>query len=106
MTEPASQLLLIGESFSPWTKKARWALEQCDHSYDYKEYTPALSEPALRLRLRKLKGTVSVPLGPAMQSCWHNRELAREFKDLLGWRNRSGASDITSYSQFKLLTDN
>jgi len=55
-------LLLIGESFSPWTKKARWALEQCELSYCYKEYTPTLSEPGLRLRLRQLTGEVSVPI--------------------------------------------
>lgn len=54
--------LLIGESFSPWTKKARWALEQCDLAYDYQEYTPTLSEPALRWRLRQWTGSVSVPV--------------------------------------------
>ena len=53
---------LFGESFSPWTKKARWALEFCGLAYDYKEYTPTLSEPRLRLRLRQLNGPVSVPL--------------------------------------------
>lgn len=57
-----SQALLIGESFSPWTKKARWALEQCGLTYDYQEFTPTLSEPRLRLRLRQLSGTVSVPI--------------------------------------------
>ncbi len=55
-------LLLFGETFSPWTKKARWALEYCDLAYDYREYTPSLSEPGLRLRLRQMTGTVSVPL--------------------------------------------
>ncbi len=54
--------LLIGESFSPWTKKARWALEQCGCAYDYKEYTPTLSEPGLRWRLRQCSGKVTVPV--------------------------------------------
>jgi len=54
--------LLIGETFSPWTKKARWALELCGLKYIYKEYTPTLSEPALRWRLRQLSGSVSVPV--------------------------------------------
>jgi len=55
-------LLLIGESFSPWTKKARWALEYSGLVYDYKEYTPTLSEPGLRWRLRQFGGVVSVPV--------------------------------------------
>ncbi len=56
------QALLIGESFSPWTKKARWALEHCGLTYDYQEYTPTLSEPALRWRLRQWSDTVTVPI--------------------------------------------
>jgi len=56
------RLLLIGESFSPWTKKARRALEYCELDYDYKEYTPTLSELGLRKRLRQWSGTVSVPV--------------------------------------------
>ena len=59
---PQTQLLLVGESFSPWTKKARWALECCELAYDYKEYTPILSEPGLRWRLQQWSGTVSVPV--------------------------------------------
>lgn len=57
-----TQPLLIGESFSPWTKKVRWALEHCGLAYNYREYTPTLSEPALRWKLRQWSGTVSVPV--------------------------------------------
>ena len=57
-----TNLLLIGESFSPWTKKARWALEYCNQAYEYKEYTPTISEPGLRLRLKQWSGSVSVPV--------------------------------------------
>lgn len=60
--KPQAQLLLIGESFAPWTKKARWALEQCEIAYNYKEYTPTLSEPGLRWRMRQWKQPVSVPV--------------------------------------------
>ncbi len=59
---PQTQVLLIGESFSPWTKKARWALEYSGVAYDYQEYTPTLSEPGLRWRLQQWSGTVSVPV--------------------------------------------
>ena len=54
--------LLVGESFSPWTQKARWALEHCGVRYRYAEYTPTLSEPGLRLRMRQWSGSVSVPV--------------------------------------------
>lgn len=70
MTLPG-QLQLIGESFSPWTKKARWALEYCGLAFDYKEYTPTLSEPALRLRLKQWRGPVSVPLAFAGDETIH-----------------------------------
>lgn len=55
-------MILIGESFSPWTKKARWALEQCQVDYEYREYIPTLSEPGLRFRMRQWSGAVSVPV--------------------------------------------
>lgn len=57
-----TKLLLIGESFSPWTKKARWALEYCGLHYKYQEYTPTLSEPWLRWQMRQWSGIVSVPV--------------------------------------------
>ncbi|HEY5851005.1 MAG TPA: glutathione S-transferase family protein [Lysobacter sp.] len=54
--------LLVGESFSPWTQKARWALEACGVDFGYREYTPTLSEPWLRWRMRQWSGSVSVPV--------------------------------------------
>lgn len=59
-TSPAA--LLVGESFSPWTQKARWALEHCGLPFGYREYTPTLSEPRLRWRMRQWTGAVSVPV--------------------------------------------
>ena len=79
--EPGQRLpLLIGESFSPWTKKARWALEYCGVVFDYQEYTPTLSEPGLRLRLRQWRGPVSVPvlfaLGTVIRGSWDIAQYA------------------------------
>jgi glutathione S-transferase len=56
-----ADLLLVGEGFSPWTEKARWALEHHGIAFDYDEYTPLMSEPWLRIRARRLRGPVSVP---------------------------------------------
>lgn len=59
-------VILVGEGFSPWTEKARWALEHHGLAYRYVEYTPLVSEPWLRMRARKWRGPISVPylLGP------------------------------------------
>ena len=77
--------LLIGESFSPWTKKARWALEYCDIDYDYQEYTPTLSEPGLRWKLKQLTGSVSVPVlfmnGQVFRDSW---EIAKHANKVAG----------------------
>jgi glutathione S-transferase len=53
---------LVGESFGPFTQKARWALEYAGVAHRYQEYTPTISEPGLRWRLRQWSGSVSVPV--------------------------------------------
>lgn len=62
MKHARNEILLVGESFSPWTQKARWALEYCGIAHRYEEYVPTLSEPGLRWRMRRWTGTVSVPV--------------------------------------------
>lgn len=80
--ESEPRILVIGESFSPWTKKARWALEYCGLRYDYQEYTPTLSEPGLRWRLRQWRGSVSVPIAFAgkqlLRGSWEIAEYANQ----------------------------
>lgn len=41
---------------SPWSEKARWALDHHRIEYALKVFTPMLSEPALRWRLRRTRG--------------------------------------------------
>jgi glutathione S-transferase len=47
--------------FSPWSEKARWALDH--HHVDYREapFMPVFGEFALRLRMRKPFGRITVP---------------------------------------------
>ncbi|MBX3225214.1 MAG: glutathione S-transferase [Labilithrix sp.] len=59
MTNP--DLILVGEGFSPWTEKARWALDHHRLRYRYEEYTPLVSEPWLRIRANRPSGVISVP---------------------------------------------
>ena len=48
--------------FSPWSEKARWALDH--HRVDYREapFMPVFGELALRLRMRKPVGRITVPV--------------------------------------------
>ena len=47
---------------SPWSERARWALDHHRVPYVKKTYTPMISEPALRLKLKRLGGRVTVPI--------------------------------------------
>ena len=71
--------------FSPWTKKARWALDHCEIPYYYKEYTPTLSEPGLRRRLRQWSGKISVPIlfsdRQVLRDSWEIARYANERAD-------------------------
>jgi len=53
---------LLGIPYSPWSEKARWALEARKVPYAPVLYQPLLGEPALRWKLRKFTGRVSVPV--------------------------------------------
>lgn len=52
----------ISLAVSPWSEKARWALLHHHVEFQEEDYTPGVSEPLLRLRLRKLTGKVTVPV--------------------------------------------
>jgi glutathione S-transferase len=53
---------LLALPFSPWSEKARWALDARGVPYDYRRYQPILGEPALRAKLRRARGPVTVPV--------------------------------------------
>ena len=49
-------------SFSPWSERARWALDHHGIAYRQVEHVVMLGEPLLRLRLRRLTGRLSIPI--------------------------------------------
>ena len=53
---------LLGLPYSPWSEKARWALDARGVPYRDVTYAPLVGEPALRLKLRRWRGPVSVPV--------------------------------------------
>lgn len=53
---------LIGLPYSPWSEKARWALEARHVPYTFVPYAPIVGELKLRRLLRQWTGRVSVPI--------------------------------------------
>lgn len=49
-------------SYSPWSEKARWALDACGVEHRRRPYQPLLDELMLRRRLGTWRGPVSVPI--------------------------------------------
>ncbi len=118
----AHEFVLVGIGFSPWTEKARWALDHHRVAYRYEEYTPLLGEPWLRIRARRLGGPVSLPhlLGPDGLSVGDSFAIAQEAErigrgeplvpeDLLdairGWNERSERLMHAGRSQVLARTD-
>ncbi|MBA3458609.1 MAG: glutathione S-transferase N-terminal domain-containing protein [Deltaproteobacteria bacterium] len=58
MTPP----LLLHLPYSPWSERARWALDARAVAHKRRTYQPLLGEPELRVRLRRWTGPVSVPV--------------------------------------------
>jgi glutathione S-transferase len=52
---------LVSLPYSPWSEKARWALDHHAVPYSEKTYQPIIGEPWMRVRQRKASGPVSVP---------------------------------------------
>ncbi|WP_437610117.1 glutathione S-transferase N-terminal domain-containing protein [Sorangium sp. So ce834] len=77
---------LLGLVFSPWTEKARWALDVRRVPYTFRHYQPLVGEPALRVKLRRLTGRVSVPVLTADDG----RVLA-DSADIARWADGRGA---------------
>lgn len=75
---------LIGLSYSPWTEKARWALDHHQIPYRYHEHLILFGMPELRLRTGKWTGEVTVPAlivdGQVLGDSW---DIAR-FADAKG----------------------
>lgn len=49
-------------SYSPWSERARWALEHAGVEYERRAYRPLIDEPALRLKLKRWREPVTVPI--------------------------------------------
>jgi glutathione S-transferase len=77
---------LLGLSYSPWTEKARWALDARRITYRFRHYQPLLGEPALRWKLRRALGRVSVPVLTTDEG-----EVISESESIARWAERRGS---------------
>ncbi len=68
---------LFGIPFSPWTEKARWALDHHRLAYTFHEHGPLLGEWRLRRRMRQPTGPVTGPVRDADQWYRDSFEIAR-----------------------------
>jgi glutathione S-transferase len=53
---------LLALPYSPWSERARWALDVRGVRYNYHRYQPIVGELALRVKLRRARGRVTVPV--------------------------------------------
>lgn len=53
---------LVALPYSPWSIRAKWALDHHGVDYRYLEYLPMLGEPLLKLRTGRWRGRTSVPV--------------------------------------------
>ncbi len=60
-TATATPTLYVA-SYSPWSERARWALDHHGIAYKQVEHVVMLGEPLLRLRLGRLRGSLSIPV--------------------------------------------
>lgn len=53
---------LIQFTFSPWSERARWALDHCNVAWQRDEYISTLSTLRVRLATRRFTGKLTVPI--------------------------------------------
>lgn len=79
-----SRPIFVAAWFSPWSERARFALDH--HRIDYREeaYVPLLGEPMLRLRTRVFRGPLSVPV------LFHDGRVLRDSVEIARYADELG----------------
>ena len=74
-------------AYSPWSEKARWALDHHRIHCPYVEYLPMVGEPLMRLKLGRWRGKITVPL--LVGDGWH----LMDGHDIACWADEHGRGD-------------
>lgn len=78
---------LVGEYFSPWTEKARWALDHHRLAHAFREYTPLVDEPWLRFATRNFsRKPATVPVLFDGDEAWMDSFAIAQHADRKGAR--------------------
>ena len=108
---------LFGIPFSPWTEKARWALDHHRLDYTFQEHAPPFGELKLRALMRQPTGRVTVPVLQADRWYKDSFEIARyaeahgggtpllppeKLEDISAWNARSEAALAAGRAMFML----
>ena len=77
---------LFAIHYSPWSIRARWALDHHGIDYEYREHTPLLGEAPLRWRAKRagVPGRVSVPI------LFHSRGACSDSWDIIRYADMNG----------------
>jgi glutathione S-transferase len=81
-----SRPVFVAAWFSPWSERARFALDHHRIDYQPEEYVPVFGEPLLRLRTRVFRGTVSVPV------LFHDGRVIRDSVEIARYADGLGTS--------------
>lgn len=84
---------LVGIQYSPWSARARMALDLSGVDYEYEEYTPQLGEPWLRWRLGRWSGPVTVPV------LLHDEGALTDSFDIACWATDRGGRELVPAGQ-------
>lgn len=91
--------------FSPWSMRARFALDAQGIAYQARSYVPAVSEPGLRWRLGDWRGRITVPVlfpddGPPVRESFDIAAwgAARSARPLITDENREGCRRVDALS--------
>lgn len=91
-------LRLYAIPHSAWSEKARWGLDAQGIPYKLVPYEPLVSEPGLRLRLRRFQGRLSLPIAV------HERSVVSDsFEIVKLWGRRSIRPLITEENERDIL---
>ncbi|MCB9588287.1 MAG: glutathione S-transferase N-terminal domain-containing protein [Polyangiaceae bacterium] len=77
-------LTLLYLHYSPWSEKAAWALDHHRVLHARKDYLPLLGEPLLRLRVKKWRGPVTVPVLFGGHDVWEDSLSIARYAESVG----------------------
>jgi glutathione S-transferase len=91
-------------AYSPWSEKARWALDWHGHEYRKVEHLPLLTEPLIRLRAGIWGERVSVPFLVADGRGIGDSFAIAQFADAEGLKKPSPAASLFPAGQLEAIT--